>query len=944
VRAARADRSAAALRRLAFLAFWALVAALTGPEAAGWGTTSSSIPLGSVERYLIDTLARSYTNEADRERFTRELSTRLSSHPTHQFIVAKAWLLVASDPAFSGSGFPTLDCINVWDGNKRGDAGGQKDDAPQLQGVLAPRPEGMGSVVLDGGADAEVTLQGVWNSDYQAIAHYYNPWLNLGIAPAAAGVQYEAAVARIAQPDPGTPSEQDLRKGRSLHYLAHYVADPVTAKHADAILVRDPVLGQLKRQADAFVAIVAANNDEPKVWVDSQPVTDALALLREDSALHATSRDAAEAWWRRVEGHIAADTLLPQTSGYFQQVDVEPRSLRSSIAAYLNYVGNRTQDVKQAPKPLRQFYTFYDPFYFNGELINPAGASAKFDLATPFSTHMAWETQPALRNFAVDDAATGSLAGIRARTLIRTPEGQPPDRDYRSFRFAGSARDTYAAKHGTAGPLNEAMAEFVRGASGESHGPLDDARDFDNNPDRSLGLAIRSVATAFRASFTGLRCDAEIMTVNDRWVVRGRLYNRATQPATVEAVRLGWQPATLNLAVTPKQEQLLEGVVLPAQSQPEDGPEVTWEIARPPGTEPPPFTIDIFGRYPERLPDCGWRHEPVKQGIHIVAGTAAYADKVRSLAAKTPVDVVLVLDVTLSMSSTMAALKQQLAELTRQLKERSGSLQVGLVWYRDYWVERGTAVDTAGMSDNVDKMLSALTDLTADGGEGPLDLQELDPMERINWELHQKEVDGHFVSAGMRRREDIGQDKGRESQLQGIKLAIAMWRHPQMGRPNPVKLVVVVTDEGAHEPDYPHLTKELIQYEAKEVDPAHVYPVVVGSSPIALADAAEIARMTRGRVVNPKDPAGVVDAIVQAVDLGIEDHAPRPPGPGVCYGFMGGGVLLVLCGVGLLFRRRDPREDGGDDSGDRCPNPDCGQPAPRGKAFCPRCGTPLKRA
>lgn len=177
------------MKRVAQIMVGVTVAALAlSPVPVGaWGALSSRMTFTEEERKKLTVDLPPYAS--NRPVYESEFNERAGPHPIHQFIALKAFQLLERDPAFKDgeSGFPDIKAINAWDVTVRTGMGMAKRPglSPGLSEFLAPPIGDAGPA-----ADAESDAGGKWNPYYSGAAHYYSPWLDLGLAPSAAATSY----------------------------------------------------------------------------------------------------------------------------------------------------------------------------------------------------------------------------------------------------------------------------------------------------------------------------------------------------------------------------------------------------------------------------------------------------------------------------------------------------------------------------------------------------------------------------------------------------------------------------------------------------------------------------------------------------------------------------------------------------------------------------------
>ena len=201
------------------------------------------------------------------------------------------------------------------------------------------------------------------------------------------------------------------------------------------------------------------------------------------------------------------------------------------------------------------------------------------------------------------------------------------------------------------------------------------------------------------------------------------------------------------------------------------------------------------------------------------------------VAAKGPIDLIFCIDATGSMTDDIDQVKRDASNLVSRLRAKCPSLRIGLVTYRDFAVDGPRHLETnLPLTDDVDAILAAIRGITtAGGGDDP---------------------------------EDV---------LDGLQAAIDMdWRD------GVAKFIILMGDAPAKDPDHEGKTKEMIAEAAFNVDPAHVYGLVLddgGAVPEAALDSFKaIAELTGGKVYTVSNAAELSSAIENAVADAITEH------------------------------------------------------------------------
>jgi hypothetical protein len=806
------------------------------PSVCGaWGTISEPLPMSADEDSKLRRLINLYG--ANKEESLSEIEPRRGPHATHQFIVRQAYLLLERDPAFKESPWklPEVNSVLAWDGVVRQTTG--LDGMVERKGVgsgpaaiLAPAKGEVGGP----SADAEITASGQWNPDYNASYHYWNPWLKCGDAPTASGSLYADLVNAI------TKDTGENAKAKAASHMSHYIADTVCAKHADMVALGETELKQLLQCADRWFREHAAN---PKMtlntWLGSAQISTA-----QDIIVRASGTSLDSPFWRRVNAHLADNPLLnPNESSIRPYPDVGAPSLRAAVGGLLGALHERPKG-----KDLVRFYGFFDPFYYNGQLVMTYDLSAtsapELGLVTPASEHLMWESNPALADY----VNSSLYLMTRGNKVERSYVALPDDKDLRS----PDAKTRMAA-------YREAMAEFVREASLVQHGkdPLK-GDDFDHSKfEGSLLLSVKYVFSALRSCITGIRCEPSYASFpkEKKYRVYCDLGNAAKETVKIGAIRVsllrdgklytcpGWtKTVSASVANDARQRVTIE---LSAKNITEDAPR---------------FVVDVFGRYKE-TPDVGfWRGEATQRPPRIMHGMSLPAfDRVTGA-----LDLAVCFDVTGSMGSSIDSVRSDAIAILGKLKERLGDMRVALISFRDIEEDKENAFTVTPFSTDIEKVFSTMNSWEAKGGG------------------------------------DTSED-----QLQAIRLALDMWADKVDPR-KPTKIVVVITDAPPHDPDVKRNTQASIADYAERVDPAHIYPIIVGDNTEAKEKAAELAALTGGEVLSAKSGEEVAAVLSEAVETAVATHGGRaqtdvPPE----MLFYGG---LIAAALGLLWLRRGRRK------------------------------------
>lgn len=815
-----------------------LALALLPGVCLAWGTLTDLLPMTRHESEQLQTLIKWYGVRTSQS--LDEIQPRRGPHPTHQFIVKQAYMLLEKDPAYKDSPWklPELTSVLNWDGIVRetgagGRLSGMWERTSEGTGVAAPLAPAKDKI---GGpsADAEITESGEWNPDYVAEYHYYNPWLKHGKAPEATGQCWGNLVKAMI-----TGGDENA-KAKAASHMGHYLTDAICPKHADMIGIKEDDLKELSGLADEWFA---EHERTPTLtlpkWLESRRLDEALEIV-----IKASGAPRKSPYWRRVESNIGNRALLkPNTSWVRYTVDIGEPTLRNSVAGFLAALHERPPD-----KDLFRFYGFFDPFYYNGQLVMTyekrgdwiARSIPQFGLVTAASEHLMWETNPAIGRY----IATNVNKPIRGTRL---------DLSYVPLPFSADLLSTMQKKRHEAGM--KAVSELVKKASLEQHGrsPSDDSGFRLESFEGALSKSVQYLFSALRASITAIRCDATYayFPQEKQYRIYCDVGNVADETLQLKALRVSIaRDGTLYSG-----SKWVKNI---SRSVAKDGRQrVILEISDERITESnPKFFVDVHGRYNE-TPDLGfWRGEVSERPARIIHGMSLPDfDRVKGA-----LDLIICFDVTGSMGSSIHSVRENAITVLGQLKARIGDMRVALVSFRDVKDKDHQAFSVTPFSSNIEKVVATMRGWKAAGGG------------------------------------DIPED-----QLQAIRLGLDLWGKAPPDSRKPTKIVVVITDAPPHDPDSFGNTQASIADYAERVDPAHIYPIIVGHDRLAHAKAAELARMTGGEVLTAKSGEEVASVFAAAVERAIMTHgetgaAPIPPS----VMFYGGSILSA---VGLLWFR-----------------------------------------
>ncbi len=816
----------------------------------GWGTLTGGLNMSAKENENLKWLIKDYG--VDPAALGEQYEARTGSHPIHQFIVQQAWTLIAKDPAIADekSGLPEVKAINAWDGIERCEQG-MRERTPStmtpITELAPPRPEGDDEARP--GADAEVDRTGGWNPTYNGRAHYWNPWLEDGDAPRLAGENYERLA--ILAMNGGDPS----KRAHHAAYLAHYVSDPVSAKHADMITLDNKTLDDLTKISKKWME---AKNDEIEDWLASPILTEAVTAIENRARAIGPQGDA---WLDRVRsraGVIGGTKLLKRGWWVVSWVDIADSSLRSAIGCYLHELEARPK-VGGVEKPLDKFYSYFDPFYFNGPIFNPVGSYPDFSICVPLSEHLFWETNPGQ----YDLVKTTMSAPGEATTIVGSSD---PKSIYLPWiRMPGfTSFDEKVAGQAMA----DTAADLVKRCALLSHGNIGDDGDFTPPFKDKLTLSVKCVATALRATVSALRGEGWARKTPDgRMRAQLVLENLADVPARLLEVQFWYKDRAGKRHSAPGWTVDLGGKVVTADEPLDLG--VTIEGV-PADLLVPELSVEVHADF-GTLPDSGrLRLMLGTRETRRVTNPSGGAKLVRT---KGPIDVIVVMDTTGSMQSSIDSMRDNAIAAIQKLRGQTKDIRMAVVTFRDRAVESDAGhFLTSGFTDDLESQFAFMRGLKADGGgDTP------------------------------------------EDQLDGLSRAVALWENePQDEDRVPAKVIVTITDAPAKVPDKAGNTFESIQARAFAVDPAHIYPIVVGSDTEAARHAAVLAAGTDGEVLSVKTGEEVANALLAAVDTAVVVHGTEDVPKAGGRTLLVVGIVLIVAAiaagvVALLAQRRRRR-------------------------------------
>lgn len=162
---------------------------------------------------------------------------------------------------------------------------------------------------------------------------------------------------------------------------------------------------------------------------------------------------------------------------------------------------------------------------------------------------------------------------------------------------------------------------------------------------------------------------------------------------------------------------------------------------------------------------------------------------------------------------------------------------------------------------------------------------------------------------------DVGGDEDLYSALMYVMNEPVDGKQIDMGwRAGAAKIAIPITDEPAKTDNF---TLDQVRQVAKDLDPVHMYPLLMPKSPLSWLDPAvssmkELAAKTGGEAVQVESADKLPAAIIAAVKLAIRRHKEevwrKDNTPYLLYGVGAGIGVIVVFGLGVLLVRGTGRE------------------------------------
>jgi hypothetical protein len=239
-------------------------------------------------------------------------------------------------------------------------------------------------------------------------------------------------------------------------------------------------------------------------------------------------------------------------------------------------------------------------------------------------------------------------------------------------------------------------------------------------------------------------------------------------------------------------------------------------------------------------------------------------------------DVVVLIDKSGSMSDDIECVQQEvdtmLGDMETLAQQENISLQVGLVLFS--YTGAGNVFEECRLSEDIDSTRQFVKKVNPQEVGGDEDLYSA-----LMYAMDVETVEGKKIKMG--------------------------WRH------GAAKITIPITDEAPKSDNFNVLQ---VAKRAKELDPVHMYPLIMPKTPLSWLEPTEsplneLARVTDGQAIKVQDAKALPQAIVEAVKLAIRRHKEeiyrKENPPYLLYGVAGGmGVVLVILVFGMLVTHR----------------------------------------
>ncbi|MCX7429221.1 MAG: VWA domain-containing protein [Planctomycetia bacterium] len=293
-------------------------------------------------------------------------------------------------------------------------------------------------------------------------------------------------------------------------------------------------------------------------------------------------------------------------------------------------------------------------------------------------------------------------------------------------------------------------------------------------------------------------------------------------------------------------------------------------------------------------------------------------------------DVVFCIDISGSMGDDIEAVKSKVDEVLARFDERAKtddiSLRLGLVTYTRHtepnWLAaKPLTSDIRTIRDAI--MAIKITDpaLGKCGNE--------DTYGAVMYAMNQT-VEGQSIDMGWR-----GGDDGQGAAVYAENPSSTGTPVDLGDRAAAAKIIITMGDEPQDDPDWENRTLDQVAEVARNLDPVHIYPIVLPKEGSALLNSAvaakkRIADATGGELIQISAAADLPDALVSTLQLAIRRHREeiwRKENPPWGLFFMAGaiGVFVVAATVAAIFaqiwRRRPATAPDGSPLLERVPDP-----------------------
>lgn len=241
-----------------------------------------------------------------------------------------------------------------------------------------------------------------------------------------------------------------------------------------------------------------------------------------------------------------------------------------------------------------------------------------------------------------------------------------------------------------------------------------------------------------------------------------------------------------------------------------------------------PVAIEDFSNGSEEWTVVGNGRRPVQPTYDPTGGGFLSAEDNWGPSSVSPIDVVIVFDVTSSMENSIDSVRNSATAVIETLQTTSRDMRLGLVSFRDF-PEIEAIELTSAVGDQLDRMASWEA---AGGGDIPEDLL-----------------------------------------LAILEAAEMAWRTTNADGLRVSKAIVVVTDAEAKDPDGERNTVDTVAERVASLEGVRVYPILVGDNEEARQQLQRLAG-TKGQMFPAADADRVADVLLESIERAVETGDP----------------------------------------------------------------------